>query len=124
MYSSARQGVKEYRQCCNKRFTFTSCHLGNFTLMQYYTANQLYIVMNHLPFNGIATGKPRIAIDGFIAIYVYKVLGCGQFTVKIVCCNYYLFILFETAGSIFHYRKCLRQYLCEFCLYFVGNLFL
>ena len=39
MYSPTSQCVEEYRQGRHEGFTFTSCHFGDFSLMQNYTTD-------------------------------------------------------------------------------------
>ncbi len=48
MYTFALQGIQISRQKAGLSLTFTGPHLGNTTLMQYNTADQLYSVMLRL----------------------------------------------------------------------------
>jgi len=52
----AGEGIQKDGQGGDQGFTFAGGHLGNFTLMQYYTAKELYVVMYHIPDYFVAAG--------------------------------------------------------------------
>ena len=111
------QCVQEYWQGSHKRLTFTSCHLGNLTLMQNNTTKQLYVVVYHFPLEVVASCSPVIMIDGFITIDGDEVLlwVAGQFTVEVSSCNYGLLVFSKTACCFLYNGKNLWHYLVE-CL--------
>ena len=117
MHTVTRQGVQEYRQGCHEGLTFTSCHLGNLTLMKYYTAEELHIVMHHFPFQVVTAGSPVIMVDGLVTVDGDKVLLriCSQLTVKVRSGYDGLFILGKSAGSLLDDGKHLGHHLVE-CL--------
>jgi hypothetical protein len=113
VYAVACKGVEEYWECSYKCFTLTSCHLRNFTLMQNDTAEELYIVVDHVPFDFTTTGNPVVDVDGFVAFNTYEIVCSSQLTVKIISGNYGLFVLCEAAGCIFHDVECYWHNLIE-----------
>ena len=124
VYAVACQGVKEYRQGCHKGLTFTGSHLSNLTLMQYHTTEQLYIVMDHVPYGIVTAGYPVLLPQSLITVYDNKVmLGC-QVTVKISCGYLNLLILCEAAGGILYYGKNIRKDLIQNHLIAVQDLLL
>ena len=128
MHSPTRQCVEEYRQGCHEGFTFTGCHFGDFSLMQNYTADELHIVVNHIPRNSVTTGNPRIFPYSLIVVDSYKVVGCGKVAVEIGSSHHHLGIFLETAGCFLQYCKRLREnceqvlldFLVDFFLYLVN----
>ena len=106
--------VQEHRQCCNKGFTFTGCHFGNFTLtiftitivVKNYTTYKLYIIVYHAPSNFITTGYPMILIISLITLNRYEIFSFGsQVPIKLSSCYFYCFIFFETTCSVFNNSK-------------------
>src|SRR3546814_6680188 len=66
-------------------FPFPGSHLRDLSLMQYDTADQLHIIMKHIP-GDLSTGsKPFILMNCFIALYTYIPFGGGQITVHFRC---------------------------------------
>ena len=124
MHAIPGKSIQKYRQSRDKSFSFTCRHFGNFALVQNDTAEQLDIIMNHVPCHLIASGYPVILIDGFISFDMYKIMSQCQFPVKRCSSHGDRFILSKTTGSIFYYRKYLGQYLIKNFLIFFKNRFL
>ena len=110
MYAVSGQGIQEYGKRSYKSLTFTGRHFGNFPFVQYYTAKQLYVVVNHVPYRVISTGIPMILPDGFVTFDAHEVFGSRQGAVEICSCNYYFFVFRETFGRFFHDGESYRQY--------------
>ena len=123
--TASRKGVEEYGQGCNQRLTFTSSHLGNLTLMKHRAANELHVVVNHVPRHLIAAGLPVVIVDGFVALYVEEVVAIGsQLAVEVGSCNLDGFVLGKAACCILHNGKYHRKHVVEFIFYALENLFL
>ena len=110
-----RQGIEEDGEGSHQRLTFTGSHLGNLTLVQYDTAEELYIVVYHLPFQVVAASRPVVMIDGLVAIDGDKVfLGVGsQFAVEIGSRHNGLLVLGEAASRLLHDAEHLGHHLVE-----------
>ncbi len=79
--------VEEHRQGSYKRFTFTRRHLGNLSLMQNGTTEELYVVVNHIPLLVVAAGNPVVMIYRLVAVDIHKVVLYCKFPVEIVSRN-------------------------------------
>ena len=101
MYPPACQGIQIYRKRCHHRFSFPGRHLRNTSLVQYNPANQLYIVMDHVPCDHVATGHPIILPVGLVSFDLNAVTGSCQVPVIIICRNFQGFIFLEPAGRLF-----------------------
>ena len=87
MDAAARQRAQEHRQRCNEGFTFAGCHFGDFALVENDAADELNVVVDHVPGDFIAAGEPVVLIDCFaFGGYADKVaaLGC-QVAVELRC---------------------------------------
>ena len=67
VYTVSGQCIEEYGQGSHQSLTFTGCHFRNLAFVQYHTAEQLYVVVYHVPYRIIATGYPVVLVDGLIA---------------------------------------------------------
>ncbi|EKD32057.1 MAG: hypothetical protein ACD_77C00182G0002 [uncultured bacterium] len=67
MNSFTRKCIKKNREGCYKGFTFTSCHLCNFSLMQNNTSKKLNIIMDHIPYYPVTSCHPVVLPFSFIA---------------------------------------------------------
>ena len=122
MYTITRQGIQKYGESTYEGFTFTRCHFGNLTLVQYDTTKQLYIVVYHVPLRIITTSYPVVLIDSLIAFDGYEVVARGQFTVKVVGCYLYGFVLSKSACCILYNGEYFGQCLVECFLHLVEHL--
>ena len=83
--------------------------------MQYSTAEELYVVMHHLPLQVVATSCPVVVVDGLVAIDGNEVLlriG-GQLAVEVRCRDYRLLVLGEAAGRLLDDGEDLEHHLVE-----------
>ncbi len=69
------QGIQEHGEGSHEGLTFTCCHLGDLSLMEYLTTEELHVVVDHLPFQVVATGSPVVVIDGFVSVDGDEILG-------------------------------------------------
>ena len=122
VHTLACQCVEEHRQRSHQRLTFTGCHLGNFTQMQYDTANELHIVVNHVPGDFVTAGNPVVEIHGLVAANLQEILALrGEVAVKVVGSHLNLLVLGKAAGGVLHNGKHLGQHLVEFVFEAVEN---
>ena len=84
-------------------------------MMQYDTAEQLYVVVDHLPFQIVTASSPMVMVDGFVTVdsdEVFLRVTC-QFTVEVCGSHNGLLVLGKTLGGLFHDGKHLRHHLVE-----------
>ena len=112
--SLARKGIEENRECCHKGLSFTGCHLGDLSLMENDTADELDIVVNHVPGDFVAAGHPMVLPDGLVVLDMDEILGYAEVAVEIGGCHRDRFILLEAPGSRLHDGEGLRKYFREF----------
>ncbi len=102
VYTVAGERIEEYWQSSHESLTLTSSHLGNLTLMEGDTTENLHIVVYHIPLHLVTSGRPLVVVNGLVAIDGDKVVGRigSQFTVEIVGNNHSLLVLGKAAGGI------------------------
>ena len=105
MHTLAGEGIQVYRQGSHQRFPFTGGHFRDLTLVKHRAAQQLAIVMDHIPFDRVAAGNPGIMMPGLVADDLDVRLPGRQITVKLRRRHLHIIVLHETAGSIFHHGK-------------------
>src|SRR5258708_7681642 len=66
MYSLAGQCIQVGRKCRYQGLTFTGGHLRDLSLVEHGTADQLHVIVYHVPGDHAAGGHPTVLIDGFI----------------------------------------------------------
>ena len=102
VHTVASQGIQEHRERSHERLTFTRCHLGNLTLMEHGTTEELHVVVDHVPLQVVTAGHPMVVIDGLVAVDMHKVLGGSQLAVEIVGRYHHFLVLGEAAGGFLH----------------------
>ena len=115
VYTVSGKCIKEHRQGRNECLTLTCRHLGNLALMEYCTAEQLYIVVNHVPYGVVTAGLPVVAVYRLVAVDAYKVELCGKLTVKVIGRDNDGLVLGKAACAVLHDCKGLGQRLIK-CL--------
>ena len=106
VHTVAGEGVEEHRQGCHKGFTFTGCHFGNLALVEHHAANELAIVVNHIPHHAVAAGNPIILIYCFVAFNCDEIVALGsQIAVEVGGGHLNGFVLGETAGGVLNHGK-------------------
>ena len=109
MHTLARKRIQVCRQSCNKRLTFTCCHLCNTPLMQGNSAQNLHIKMAHFQnsvrcftTNGISLWK-----------HVHKVFTCLITFFEILCA---VFEFFVTIIFVFFFQS--DNFVCNLFQFF------
>ena len=116
VYATASKRVEEHWQSSHKRFTFTSCHFRNFSLMQNRTSNKLHIVVNHIPRNRVSASNPRVAPNRLVAFDCDVRANRSQITVVVGGSCFHRFVCRKAAGCVFHNGECVRKNFIEcFC---------
>ncbi len=118
MYTLVGQRVQIDRQRSYQGLTLTRGHLGDLTLVQNDTADQLYVIVHHIPRDLVATGCPVVRIDGRVALDLDEVksLVCRQVAIHLGSRHAHLGVLREAACGGLYNRKSLWQDLVEFLL--------
>ena len=113
----AGKSVEEYRECRHESLTLTGSHLRNLALVQYDTAEELYVVVNHFPLQVVAACCPVVVIDSLVAVDGYEVvLRVGsELAVEVGSCYYGLLVLCEAACCVLNDAESYRHHFVE-CL--------
>ena len=107
--AASAEGIQKSGQGRDQRFAFAGGHFGNLTRVEHHAANQLHVVVDHVPFNGVARRIPGVGPIGFVALNAHVFAGAGNFDVKIGE-GYFEFGVFgEASGGFFHHGKRLGQ---------------
>ena len=124
MHTVACKRIEKYRQCGNKSLSFTCCHFCDFTLMKHGTAEQLHIIVHHVPLHVVAAGNPMIAVYGVLALNAYKIFCYCQLPVEVVCSNDNLFVFRKPTCRFFYNAESKGHNLVKSLFVFFKNLFL
>ncbi len=93
--------------------------------MQHDTANELYIVVYHVPFDFVTAGHPVVAVYGFVAFDAHEVLaGSGEVAVHVGCCYLDCFVGCKSGSCFAHCGKYGGQHAVEFLLVGFEDVFL
>ncbi len=122
VHAVAGQGVEEDGERTHKGFTLTRGHFGDFALVQHHAAEELHIVVHHVPLHVVAAGSPVVVVDGFVALDSHKVARGGQFAVKVVCRHFDSLVLGKAARRILHDGEHLGECFGERVLHLVEHL--
>ena len=82
VHTLAGQGVEEYRERCHEGLSLTRGHLGDFALVEHHAAEELYVVVDHVPLHVVASRLPVGGVDGLVAVDGDEVLRGGEFAVE------------------------------------------
>ena len=126
MHTFVGEGVEVYREGCHKGLTFTRCHLGDLTLVQYHAAEELDIVMDHIPGDLVTACHPVIMIDGLVAVDIYEIKAavCSQVLIHLGCRDDNGLTLCKTACGRLDDRVGFGQDLVEYFFVAILDLFL
>ena len=113
MYAVVSQGVEEYGQGGDERLTFTRGHFGYLAFMQHDAAEELHVVVYHVPRDLVAACLPVVGVDGLVVLDADKILGGGQLTVEVGGCNHDFLVLREAACRVLHDGKGRGQHLVQ-----------
>ena len=89
VHTFVRQRVEVHRECRHEGFTFTGRHLGNLTLVQNDTTEELDVIVNHIPCDLVSSCHPMVGIARFITVYFDKVETGVRSEVLIHFCSGY-----------------------------------
>ena len=64
----AGQGVEVDRQGGHEGLTLTGGHLGNLAAVQHGAADDLHVVVHHVPGDFVSAGHPVVLVDGLVAL--------------------------------------------------------
>ena len=104
VHSLACKSVQEHRQSRHECFSLTGGHLGNLSLMQNYTADELHVVMDHIPGDFVSAGHPAVVPYGLVRTAVFsltyfnKITFCAEVAVEFRCFNNDFTVLSKPAG--------------------------
>ena len=113
MDSLAGEGVEEDRERSDEGLALAGGHLGDLALMEDGSADQLDIVVDHVPGDLVAAGDPVVLIDGGVALDVDEIVLDAEVTVELRGGNLYELVLRETARRGLHDGESLREDLVE-----------
>ena len=116
MHALFCEGVEEYGERRHEGLSFARRHLGDLAFVEHHAAEQLYVVVDHVPLHVIAAGHPVIGVYGLVALDGYEILGGGQIAVEIVGRDHYRLVLGEAARRVLHDGERFGQYFVEFLL--------
>ena len=119
----ARECVQEHREGRDEGLAFTGRHLGNAAALllvglegavQDDTADELHVVMDHVPGNLVAAGDPVVLPDGLVVLDVDEIAAVGrQVAVEVRRCDRDGLVLRKAAGGGFHDGEGLGEDLVE-----------
>ena len=124
VHTVAGQSIQEDGKRGHKGLTLTSGHLGYLALVKHGTAEELHVVVHHVPLQVVAAGHPVVLVDGLVALYAHKVFRGGQLTVEVVGRNHHFLVLGKAAGGLLHNAEGHGKHLVEGALINLENLFL
>ena len=111
--SLAGEGVEEDRERSDEGLALAGGHLGDLALMQDGTADELHVIMDHVPGDLIAAGDPVVLVYGGVAFDMYEVVIDTEVTVELGGGHLDELVLRETACSGLHDGESLRKDLVE-----------
>ena len=115
--SLACEGVEEYGKGSYEGLSLTGRHLGDLSLVEDNAADELHVVVDHVPLYHVPAGKPGVVPQGLVTIYGHELVGGGKVTVEVGSRNLHYLILLETAGGGFHDGESLGKDFLEDILY-------
>ncbi len=112
----AGQRIQEDGQRGYQRLAFARRHLGDLALVQHHAAEELHVVVDHVPLQIVAAGEPVGGVYGLVALDGDEILLGGQVAVEIVGRHHHGLVLCEAAGRILHDGERLGQDLVQLLL--------
>ena len=92
-----REGIEEDRERSDEGLTFPRSHLGDLTLVEDGTPEELHIVVHHIPGDLIAASEPVVLIDSHIILDADEVVADAEVTVEVRSLDADLGVLSEAA---------------------------
>jgi len=122
VHTFAGEGVEEDGQRGDERLTLASGHLCDLAFVEHDAAEELHVVVDHVPLDFVTASHPVVLVDGFVAVDADEVVACSQITVKVRGGDGDLFLLDEAASRVLHDSEDVRQHFLEYLLVLVGDL--
>ncbi len=121
MHAIACQGVEENRQCRHERLALARRHLRDFALMERNSAEDLHVVMDHVPLDFVAARSPFVVVDSLVAVDRDEIIGGvgSQFAVEVSGGYDGLLVLCEAPCGIFYNGESDGHHLVEHLFIFV-----
>ncbi len=113
MHAFLGQRVEEHRERRDKGLALARGHLGDFALVEHHAAEELHVVVDHVPLHVVAARKPMGRIDGLVTLDAHEIFRCGQFAVEVVGRHLDRLVLGEAARRVFHDGERFGQNLVE-----------
>ncbi len=123
VHALAGERVQEHRQRRDEGLALTGRHLGDAAPLllvglegsvQDDAADELHIVMDHVPGDFVAAGEPVVLPDGLVPFDMHEVAALrGEFLIELRSGHFDQFALLETAGGGFHDGESLGQDLVQ-----------
>ena len=116
MDALAGQCVQEDGQRGHQRLALARRHLGDLALVQHHAAEELHVVVDHVPLQVVAAGQPVSSVDGLVALDGHEILLGGQVAVEVVRRHDHRVVLGEAARRVLHDGESLGQNLVQLLL--------
>ena len=113
VHAFACKCVQKYRQGCDQCLSLTGRHLRDFTFVEGDAADQLNVVMHHVPGDFVAAGHPLVVVDSLVAVDGHEVVVCGEVAVEVVGFHNDFRVLGKAAGRRLDDCKSLGKYLVQ-----------
>ena len=102
VHAVACQRVEEHGERGHEGLTLTRGHLGNLTLMEHGAAEELHIVVDHVPHGLVAAGHPVVVVDGLVALDIDEVVARSQLAVEVGGGDLDVLVVGEALGGALH----------------------
>ncbi len=84
VHSASRERSEKYRQGRHEGFAFAGGHFCDLALVENDAADELHVIVDHVPFDLVAAGEPMVFPDGFISVNRHEVASlAGEFAVEV-----------------------------------------
>ena len=105
--------IQENRKRRDEGLSFTGSHLGNLSLMEDDTSDDLHVIVDHIPGDLVSAGHPMVLPQCLVAFDLHEVMRSTEIPVEIIGSNFHYRILRKSARRRLHYRECVRKNLVQ-----------
>ena len=132
MDAFAGEGVEEDGERRHEGLALAGGHLGDVVVdlvaahhsVEHHAADQLHVVVHHVPFHLVAAGHPFVFIDRLVAVDGDEVLsGAGKLAVGLGGGDFDSVVVFEAASRLLHHGKHFGEHAVEVFGVIVEHLF-
>ena len=113
VHAFAREGVQEHRERGHEGLALARRHFRDLTLVQGDAADELDVIVDHVPGDLVAAGQPVVAEDGLVALDIHEIVVHRQISVELRGRDRDGLVLLEAAGRALHDGEGLREDLVE-----------